>query len=348
MSAATEHIYVNIEGKSPNFTSITKALESIPHEPEDKRFPAPESSVTPVIIHIGKGTYREKIEVTRPNVTFLGEGENRDDVVLVYGDYALEMMPDGKKRGTFRTASVRIDAQDFKAAHLTFRNDSGYGYKVGQALALYTDGDRCYFEDCALLGNQDTLFTAPLPQQEFEVGGFRGPGELKPRTMTRQMYKNCYIQGNVDYIFGSGIAYFEDCEIYTKKQEGKKPPEDPNAVMIQGYVTAASTPEAEPYGYVFRDCRLTGDCPEASVYLGRPWREFAKTVFLNCELGAHIHPAGWHDWNKTHGHFYYGEYKSYGPGASPETRADFSHQLTDEEASAYTVENVLKGWKPGL
>ncbi len=116
--------------------------------------------------------------------------------------------------------------------------------------------------------------------------------------------------------------------------------------MIYGYVTAASTPQEEPYGYVFHECKLESDCPPNSIYLGRPWREWAKTVFLHCELGAHIHPAGWQDWKKPHDHFYYGEYNSYGPGASPATRADFSHQLTDAEAAEYTVERVMKGWEP--
>ena len=190
------------------------------------------------------------------------------------------------------------------------------------------------------------LFTAPLPLKEAKPGGFKGPGESKPRTMGRHYFKNCFIRGDVDFIFGSAIAYFEDCAIFSQKPGDRKPPESPDDEVIYGYVTAASTPQDEPYGYVFQNCHLDSDCPPHSVYLGRPWREWAKTVFLNCELGAHIHPLGWNDWQKPHGHFYYGEYASYGPGASPETRADFSHQLTEEEAAEYTLENVLKGWTP--
>lgn len=347
MSTANElHLYVNIPGHTPNYPGIAAALESIPYETPEKEFPAPAVDIPPVTIHIGKGVYREKLTVSRPNVTFLGEASDRGDVVIVYGDYAQEIMPDGLKRGTFRTATVRIDAQDFKAAHLTFQNDSGFGYQVGQALALYTDGDRCYFEDCALLGGQDTLFTAPLPEKEFEKGGFRGPGEFRPRTMTRQMFRNCLIQGDVDFIFGSAIVYFENCEIYSRLQEGKPFPE--GSEKIYGYVAAPSTPESEKYGYVFKDCRLTGNCPPHSIYLGRPWREYAKTVFINCELGEHIHPEGWKDWNKPHDHFHFAEYHSYGPGANPDARADFSHQMSEAEAAEYTTENVLKGWKPGL
>ena len=150
----------------------------------------------------------------------------------------------------------------------------------------------------------------------------------------------------MDFIFGSGIAWFEHCTIYSKLPGDRVPPESPEDEVIYGYVTAASTPMDEPYGYVFHECSLESDCPPHSIYLGRPWREWAKTVFLHCELGAHIHPAGCQDWKKTHGHFYYGEYASYGPGASPATRADFSHQLTDAEAAKYTVKHVMKGWEP--
>jgi len=351
MSQTAIHLYVNMPGKSPVFQTITEALENIPQEANapvasaEKVFPAPELDLEPVILHIGKGIYREKLVITRPKLTLVGEGEKREDVVLVYGDAAMDLMPEGDKRGTFRTASVRIDTHDFTARHLTFQNDAGSGSEVGQALALYVDGDRNYFEDCALLGHQDTLFTAPLPEKEMQPGGFKGPGESKPRIMGRQCYRNCYINGDVDFIFGSAIAYFEHCVIFSRMREGKKIT-TPGERVTCGYVTAASTPAGEPFGYVFKDCKLESDCPPDSVYLGRPWREYAKTVFLHCELGAHIRSEGWNDWKKPHGHFFYAEYQSYGPGANPEARADFSCQLSAQEAEAYTIENVLKGWNP--
>lgn len=347
MTLTTKHLYVNVPGKTPLFSSVSAALDSVAFEAEDASYPAPlREDVEPVVVHIGPGTYRERFTVTRPNVTLQGEGASRSDVVLVYGDYGREILSDGIKRGTFRSATVRIAAQDFTARHLTFQNDAGYGYKVGQAVALYVDGDRCYLEDCALLGSQDTLFTAPLPLKEVEPGGFRGPGENKPRILGRHCYRNCYIQGDVDFIFGGGICYFENCEIFSKNPDGKELPE--GAASLRGYITAASTPEGEPFGYVLKDCHLTSDCPPHTVMLGRPWREFAKTVYINCELGEHIHPTGWMDWGKDHSHFYYGEFGSYGPGANPEARADFSHQLTAEEAAKYTTENVFKGWIPGV
>lgn len=346
-SNQTIDLYVGLSGKQPSFPSISEALASLGEEDETSAFPAPIPSLPPVILHIGPGIYREKITVSRPNVTFLGEGKAKEDVKIIFGDYGREILSDGIKRGTFRTATVRIAASDFTAKHITFANDAGYGYKVGQALALYLDADRSYFEDCALYGSQDTLFTAPLPLKEVEPGGFRGPAENKPRILGRHCFHSCFLQGDVDFLFGGGICLFEQCTIFSKFPEGKEATENYTPGQPVGYITAASTPEGERFGYVLKDCKLESDCPAGTVFLGRPWREFAKTVYLNCEMGAHIHPAGWMDWGKPHGHFFYAEYASYGPGANPKARADFSHQLSDEDAKEYTTENILQGWMPG-
>lgn len=345
MTEKAIHLYVNYPGRTPNFNSIQDALSHISDIPTvEKQYPAPTEDIPPVTIHIGCGSYREKLIITRPYITF--EGAGQEETILVYGDFANDIMEDGSKRGTFRTASVQIDTHDFTARKLTFQNDSGFGHTVGQALALYADGDRIMLEDCRLLGSQDTLFTAPLPPKEAKPGGFAGPSQFKPRIMGRHYYKNCFIRGDVDFIFGGATAYFEDCTIFSQKTGDKLPPESPDDDVIYGYITAASTPVDEKYGYVFKNCRLISDCPPGTVYLGRPWREYAKTVFINCEMGSHIHPLGWNDWDKPHKHFYYGEYASYGPGASPETRVGFSHQLTKQEAEIYTPENVLSGWNP--
>lgn len=342
-------LYVGYPHKTPNYMTVNEALASLAViETAEKIFPAPiAADAEPVTIKIAPGTYQEQFVVSRPNVTL--EGENAENTILTYHLGAREILEDGLKRGTFRTASVRIDERDFTARNLTFENSAGFGHTVGQALALYVDGDRAIFENCRFLGSQDTLFTAPLPPTEFEVGGFRGPGEHKPRTMGRHYYRNCYIRGDVDFIFGSATAYFDRCTIFSQKPGDRKPPESPCEEAIYGYITAASTPENAKYGYVFKDCKLISDCPPKSVYLGRPWREFAKTVYINCEMGDHIHPAGWMDWQKEHNHFFYAEYGSYGPGASPDTRAAFSCQLTAEDAATYTIETVLgepDGWNP--
>ena len=350
------HFYVDLKGgeREDHFCAITEALkaadrlsplaESIAAELEaGKIYPSPEYEVQPVVLHIAAGVYREKLVISRPNVTFLGEDCER--TVIVFGDGADEILEDGEKRGTFRTATVRVNAPDFTAKHITFQNDAGFGHTVGQAIALYVDGDRCYFEDCALIASQDTLFDAPLPLETPKPHG-KGPGEHKPRIRGRHMFYHCFLQGDVDFIFGSGTAYFEECTIFSKMPEDRLPPENPEEQVVYGFVTASSTHPGFPYGHVFHRCKLTSDCPKGSIYLGRPWKEYAQTVFIECELGEHIHPLGWNDWGKDHNKFYYGEYASYGPGANPEARAGFSHQLTAEEAEKYTMEKVLEGWNP--
>ncbi len=290
---------------------------------------------TPVLISIGAGVYHEKLTVSQDNLTLQGEGE----VKIIWADGAKEILPDGEKRGTFRTATVMVDANGFTARGLTIENAAGPGAEAGQALALYADGDRLFFDRCKLLGHQDTLFTAPLPPSEYEPGGFRGPKEFAPRVMGRHYYHKCLIQGEVDFIFGGAAAWFEDCDLISL-ETGRE---------INGYVAAPSTPEGEKFGYVFRRCRFTGRCREKSVYLGRPWRDHAKAVLLACELGPHIRPEGWHDWGKAsaRGASYFREYRSTGPGAQGE-RPDWTGQLSEEEAGAYTKEAVLGGWAANL
>lgn len=285
-----------------------------------------------VEIYIAAGTYKEKLDLVRDNVTLIGE--SAETTVLTFDDYALFMMPDEIKRGTFRSYTIFVHGNKFTAQNLTFANTAGFGPKIGQAVAVYADGARMMFENCRFLGRQDTLFTAPLPPTVIEWGGFRGPREHAPRDNGTHYYKNCYIEGDVDFIFGGAAAYFEECTIHSLCR-GDNP---------DGYITAASTPEGRPFGYVFDKCRFTSDCAPETIYLGRPWRNFAKTVILRSELGAHIKKEGWHDWNKEEARTqtFYAEYKNYGPGASPETRVCWSHQLTDDEASIYTKENVLK------
>ena len=342
----TTHIYVGTNQPAPCFATIGEAIAhaSEGYEPLPAAFPAPCESLPPVIIHIAPGVYREKLVLERPNVTL--EGNSAENTVLVYGDYARQVLEDGSNRGTFRTATLRIHTHDITLRQLTVKNDAGCGRLVGQAIALYADGDRLHLDHCRLIGSQDTLFTAPLPLKEAQPGGFIGPGQDLPRTMGRHCYEHCYIQGDVDFIFGGAVCYFEECEIFAARPQ-QLPPESPDGQRIYGYLTAASTPQNRPYGYVFHRCRLLSDCPDASVYLGRPWREFAKTVYLECYMDAHIHPAGWQDWGKEHGHFYYGEYACSGPGSTAGQRADFSCQLTAQEAAEYGMEKVLEGWNPG-
>jgi pectinesterase len=305
-----------------DFTSIQDALASIANDTRQ------------VEIFIKSGTYKERIEITRPNVALIGE--NRENTIITYDYYAKMLMEDGSLRRTFRTYSVFLDAKNISAQNITFVNSSGLGKEVGQAIAVYAEGDLLKFKNCAFLGNQDTLFTAPLPPKEFQPGGFIGPKEFAPRINSHQLYENCLIQGDIDFIFGSATAYFDHCEIFSSNINEK----------VNGYVTAPSTPEGQEFGYVFNHCRFTSNCPDESVYLGRPWRNFAQAVFLNCEIGSHIKREGFHDWNKKDSHdtTFFAEYNSFGPGANDSCREPWVKILTEEEARNFTKDNVLKAF----
>lgn len=316
-----------------------------------------EAEGPPACIFIKKGVYRERLEIRRPRLTL--EGESADSTVITYGLSAGMLMEDGSRRGTFRTYSVLVDTHDFTARNLTFENSAGPGEEAGQALALYVDGDRILFEGCRMLGGQDTLFTGPLPPKEIQKNGFIGPKQFSPRINGRHCYRNCFICGDIDFIFGSATAYFEKCELYSVGRDAER----------KGYVTAASTPRGQRYGYVFRSCRFTGNSAGESVYLGRPWRDYARTVLIDCYLGPHICREGWHDWDKKEARstLFYGEYASYGPGAADRgaadrditdrqppqhgsPRPDWVAVLTCEQAQDYTMEKVLGGadrWNPG-
>jgi pectinesterase len=269
------------------------------------------SPTNQVYIHIKPGTYKELIYIQHEKRFFHLVGDSSDKTVLTYDLNANMLGPNGKPIGTFRTASAVIDADDFTAENITFENSAG---PVGQALAIRVDGDRVVFRKCRFLGWQDTILVN------------RG----------RQYFEGCYIAGHVDFIFGAATSYFEKCHIHC---------------LRDGYITAASTPENQPFGYVFSDCKITGEKPEIRTYLGRPWRIHARTVYLNTEMSDVVRPEGWNNWKKPEAESaaFYAEYHSSGPGAHPEGRVKWSKQLTSEQASSYTPENVLRGsdnWKP--
>jgi len=218
-----------------------------------------------------------------------------------------------RNMGTFRTYTIWILGSGFTAEDITFENNAE---QLGQAVAVHADADRAVFRRCRIIGNQDTLLTA---NQE-----------------SRQYYEECYIEGTTDFIFGPATAWFERCHIRSKKNS---------------YITAASTVEGHEYGYVFNRCRLTAADSATRVYLGRPWRPYAATVWLKCEMGGHIRPEGWHNWNNTENEktARYAEYRSSGPGANPGARVSWSRQLTRSEAKKYTIEKVFArhdGWDP--
>lgn len=266
---------------------------------------------SPVVIRIRPGIYKELIYVQREKRFFKFVGEDATKTILTYDLNANLIGKDNKPIGTFRTPSTIIDADDFTAENITFENSAG---PVGQALAIRVDGDRVIFRNCRFLGWQDTILLN------------RG----------RQYFENCYIAGHVDFIFGAATAFFEKCRLHALKD---------------GYITAASTPDNQPYGFVFSNCTISGETPDVRTYLGRPWRAFSSVIFLNTQMSNVVREAGWHNWNfpereKT---ARYAEFDSRGPGSSLKGRVGWAKQLSKAEARMITVRSVLAGtdnWNP--
>ena len=263
------------------------------------------------VIYVKKGVYKEKLIIPSwlTNITICGE--DRDNTIITWDDHAnikmsvggldSEAAVKGKPMGTFRTYTLKVQGSYITLKDITIENNAA---KLGQAVALHTEGDHILVQNCRLLGNQDTVYTG--------VGG------------TRVAFYDCYIEGTTDFIFGPSIAWFQNCEIHSK---------------ANSYITAASTPSGQKYGYVFYKCRLTADKDVDKVYLGRPWRPFAATIFMDCELGKHIRPEGWHNWNnaKNEETARYAEYGNKGEGASTKNRVKWSKQLTKKEAAKVTL-----------
>ena len=257
------------------------------------------------VIYVKKGLYKEKVVVPQWLTNIEIVGEDRDETIITYDDHANIKMPGtDRAMGTFRSYTMRVDGNGITFKNITIENNAA---QLGQAVALHTEGDRLTFINCRLLGNQDTIYT-----------GTAG---------TRLYFKDCYIDGTTDFIFGPSTAWFENCTIHSKRNS---------------YVTAASTPKDIKYGYVFNNCRLTADPGVTKVYLGRPWRDYGYTLFMNCELGSHIRPEGWHNWEKHREQTArYLEYNNRGEGAKTDGRAPWSRQLTKKEAAEVTLQNVF-------
>lgn len=294
-----KQIIVVSQQETGDYQTIQEAVDSVGKEP--------------VVIQVEPGIYKEKIIIPKhlPPITF--RGKDQKNTILTYNDNAHTLGEDGSPLGTFRSASLFIYARDFTMENMTIVNSSGPG--TGQAVAAFVDADRAIFRKVRFLGDQDTLYT--------------GPG--------RQYYDDCYIEGDVDFIFGPATAVFDHCHIHCKRKGG--------------YITAASTPENEEQGYVFLDCWVTGGDGVENVYLGRPWRPYAKVVWVRTEMDASVHPSGWHNWGdlekeKTSR---YAEYGSYGPGASDMERVTWSQFISKGEAGLLTPDSVLGSvdqWQP--
>lgn len=259
-------------------------------------------------ILIREGEYKEKIVIPQSKINLSLIGQG--NAVLTYDDYASKKNLFGEEMGTAGSSSCYIYAPDFYAENITFANTAG---PVGQAVACFVHGDRAVFRNCRFTGHQDTLYT-------------HGEG--------RQYYENCYIDGTVDFIFGKATALFSGCRIHARRKGG--------------YLTAPATPKGKRHGYVFSRCTLTADDGVSQVWLSRPWRDYGQTVFLHCDMGAHIRPEGWHNWNKPHREktAFYAEYGNTGPGSDTSARA-FGKRLKNDKG--YTMAEILGGtdnWNP--
>ena len=268
------------------------------------------------VIFVKKGTYKEKLIVPSWLTNIEICGEDRDNTIITYDDHANVFIPGtDRKMGTFRTYTVRVDGNDITFRNITIENNAA---RLGQAVALHTQGDRLTFVNCRILGNQDTVYT----------GGIN----------TCLYFKDCHIKGTTDFIFGPSTAWFENCTILSR---------------TDSYITAASTPQNVEYGYVFNRCKIVAAEGVSKVYLGRPWRPYAHTLFMNCQLGKHILPVGWHNWSNTQNETTarYCEYNNHGEGAATKERAAWTRQLTRKEAAKVTLENVFRqngGWIPNV
>jgi len=266
------------------------------------------------VIFVKNGTYKEKLIIPQwlQNIEICGESVEK--TIITYDDHANVKRPEtGKPMGTFRTYTLKIEGNGITLKNLTIENNSA---RLGQAVALHTEGDRLTFINCRFIGHQDTVYT-----------GMAG---------TRLYFKGCYICGTTDFIFGPSTAWFEDCTIES---------------LVNSYVTAASTPKDQPYGYIFNNCRLISNGEADKVYLGRPWRPYAYTLFMNCELGSHIRPEGWENWRNPENEktARYAEYNNRGAGAQPQHRVGWSRQLSKKEAAQITPEKVFSmtsEWNP--
>lgn len=292
--------FVVAKDGSGDFFTVQEAINAVPDFRKESR----------TTIYIRKGVYKEKliIPASKINVSLIGA----EGAVISGDDYASKPNRFGENMSTSGSASCYIYAPDLICENLTFENTAG---RVGQAVACFVAGDRVIFRNCRFLGNQDTL---------YNFGKH-----------CRQYFEDCYIEGTVDFIFGSSTAVFNRCIVHS---------------LSKGYLTAPSTPQDEAYGYVFIDCRLTAADGVEKVYLARPWRPYAKSVFIHCEMGGHILPVGWHNWNKKDAEktIFFAEYENTGAGAATKKeRAKFGHQL--KNLKGYSIEEILAGedgWNP--
>ena len=297
--AQKQRITVAQDG-SGDYKTVQAALNAVP-EGNDKR----------VTIYIKRGTYKEVIIVDATKNFIQLSGEDKMTTILTYNNHAGTVMPNGDTLNTWTCASFFVYGNDFSATNVTFENNAGF--TAGQAVALRVEGNRASFINCRMIGNQDVLFLS-------------GSG-------VKHYFRDCYIEGTTDFIFGAATAVFENCHIHSRKNS---------------HVTAASTNSIIPFGFVFFDCKLTSDSITNKVSLGRPWSPTASVTYINCWMDKHIIPGGWDNWRNpaNEATARYAEYNSSGPGANVATRVKWAKQLTGEEVKKFTIKNILGRWNP--
>jgi polygalacturonase len=304
-------LYVAADG-SGDFYSIQKALDAAPADG--------------ALLLIAPGTYRETISITKPNIQLRGSNADAAKTMITFDKSA------GTSGGTLHSATAEIRGDNFRAENLTFANDWNATHEqvpVGsQALAVLVAADKAIFSNVRFLGNQDTLYS----------GSRNCTPDGEPCVPTRQYFTHCYVEGNVDFIFGDSKAVFDHCEIHSTPHS-------------EGFVTAQSKHyPAEDSGFVFNHCTLTASPGASDVWLGRPWRPYAKVIFLNTEMGVHIRPEGWREWHPGETHsietVYYAEYNSSGPGTHASERDPHTKLLTGDEAAQFTTKTFFDGWDP--
>ena len=308
-----------------HFKTVTAALDAVQKK-------SPETCV----VRLADGVYREKIVVSTACRGLKIVAEERGKAVISWDDYAARPGPDGAELGTFRSYTMRVDADDFEMDGVTVVNTASDanvaagGRGVGQAVALHVLGDRCAFRNCTIKSYQDTLFlTQPnRPKEHISPDLPISTAKTPFPATSRQYFERCRIEGACDFIFGHSTALFNDCDLYLRQR---------------GYVTAAATPEGQPLGFIFVNCRITGKRGEKPSMLGRPWREFAQTVFVDCEMDESIAPEGWRTWRPGDGRdrtAYYADFGTTGKGANNSKRVSWSHTDEADKHSYFSTRGV--------
>ncbi len=278
-------------------------------------------------IYLDNGIYHEKIKINCDNISIIGESEN--NTIISFSDYALKIHKDGKEFNTFRTPTLHLLGKNIELKNLTIKNESGIGKIYGQAVALSLTGDNITLDHVTLEAHQDTLFLGPLPKDlQIRYLGFLENDELVDLEKRRYLIKSSKIIGDVDFIFGTGNAYFLNCEIISNGD---------------GFITAPATEKEDFYGFTFFKCKFL-KYNANHVYLSRPWRDYGKAVFIDCLYDNHIIDLGFDKWNDTDrdktARFY--EHNSFYIDHHDYQRVYFTKTLDEDELNLYDQSLVLK------